>query len=92
MKELVRPGGVVAVVGFAQPSTVEDRVLMLAGAAVKTVHRFRRSYWEHNAPVCWPPPLTTGQMRAIANDEIPGATFRPLMSNRFSLIWKAPTP
>ncbi len=90
MRQLVRPGGVIAVVGFAQPDGMRDRALALAGAAVKRAGQVRRRYWEHNAPIAWPPPLTTGQMQELGCDELPGATFRHLMSNRFSLVWTAP--
>ena len=31
MRELVRPGGVLAIVGFAMPSDVRDRALIAAG-------------------------------------------------------------
>jgi SAM-dependent methyltransferase len=91
MKQLVRPGGVVAVVGFGRPDGVKDRLLEVAGAATKRVRLVRREYWEHNAPVSWPPPFTTGQMRDLGHEELPGAVFHQLMSNRFSLVWEAPT-
>ena len=90
MRQLVRPGGVIVVVGFTMPDGLYDRILMLRGAAVKRAHQFRRGYWEHNAPITWPPPLTTGQMADLAEQELPGATFSRLMSNRFSLVWRAP--
>lgn len=89
MKELVRPGGVIAVVGFAQASTLRDRALAVVGAALKRLHVLRGDYWEHESPVCWPPPLTTREMRSLAATELPGSTFRPLMSGRFALVWRA---
>ena len=92
LKQLVRPGGVIAVVGFGRPDGLHDRMLEVAGATTKRVQVIRREYWEHNAPVSWPPPFTTGQMRELGCDELPGATFRRLMSNRFSLVWTAPQP
>ena len=90
MKQLVRPGGVVAVVGFGRPDGVTDRWLEVAGALTKRMHMLRREYWEHNAPISWPPPHTTGEMRDLGRKELPGAEFRRLMSNRFSLVWNAP--
>lgn len=90
MKQLVRPGGVIAVVGFGRPDGVNDRVLEVAGAATKRLRVLRRHYWEHNAPISWPPPCTTGEMRDLGREELPGASFRRLMSNRFSLVWTAP--
>lgn len=90
MKQLVRPGGVVVVVGFAQPDGLKDRLLLVAGAVAKRFQQLRGSYWEHNAPTLWPPPLTTSQMEALGRDELPGVVFRRLMSGRFSLVWNAP--
>ncbi len=90
MRQLVRPGGRVVVVGFARPHGVQDRMLGVAGAMTKQVQVMRGRYWEHEAPILWPPPFTTQEMREIGRDELPGATFRRLMSNRFSLVWTAP--
>ena len=90
MKQLVRPGGVIAVVGFGRPDGAKDRLLEVGGAATKRLQVVRRQYWEHNAPISWPPPCTTGEMRQLGCEELPGASFRRLMSNRFSLIWTAP--
>ncbi len=91
MRQLVRPGGVVVVVGFGRPDGVKDRLLEIAGAASKRLRVMRGQYWEHNAPISWPPPLTTGEMCDLGREELPSALFRRLMSNRFSLVWTAPT-
>ncbi len=90
MRELVRPGGTVAVVGFARPSGATDRALALAGSVLKTTHRVRGTYWEHESPVRWPPPLTMAEMRDLAAAELPGASFTPGLSNRYVLTWTAP--
>jgi len=90
MKQLVRPGGVVAIVGFGRADGLRDRALEVAGTATKRIRCLRNEYWEHNAPISWPPPLTTGQMCELGRDELPVAKFHRLMSNRFSLVWRAP--
>lgn len=90
MRELVRPGGVLVVVGFAQRSGLRDRSLEVAGAVTKRAHQLRGNYWEHNAPVQWPPPLTTKQMATLGSAELPGSTFRRRMSNRYAVVWNAP--
>ena len=81
MRHLVRPGGVVAVVGFGRPTESRDRLLEVAGAGTKQLRVVRRQYWEHNAPISWPPPFTTGQMCELGREELHGASFRRLMSN-----------
>ena len=91
MRELVRPEGVIAIVGFAQPDGWKDRGLAVAGVLTKLKHQvLKRNYWEHNAPIVWPPPLTTGEMHDLASAELPGSSFQRLMSNRFSVVWTAP--
>ncbi len=90
MRKLVRPGGTLAIVGFARPSDVRDRLLMVAGTILVRFKKARGVYWEHHAPIVWPPPLTMREMRAVAEAELPGARLRSLMLNRYSLVWTAP--
>lgn len=92
MRELVSPGGVVALVGFARPSGLADHLRAVAGALFKRARqlRGRGAPWVHNAPIVWPPPLTSTEMQALSSLELPGSEFRPLLSNRYSLIWRVP--
>jgi ubiquinone/menaquinone biosynthesis C-methylase UbiE len=90
MRELVRPGGVVVIVGFAMPSSVIDRALITAGFVVTTTRALRGRYWEHDAPVHWPPPRSIDEMRALVERELPGARFRRRMAHRYSIVWTAP--
>jgi hypothetical protein len=50
----------------------------------------RGRYWEHEAPTCWPPPCSTTQMRDVVERELPGADFKPLLSGRYGVTWRAP--
>ena len=90
MRELVRPGGVVAIIGFAMPSDLMDRVLIAAGFVATTSRKLVGRYWEHDAPTTWPPPCSTAEMRALAERELPGADFRRRMAHRYSIVWQAP--
>lgn len=87
MTELVRPGGVVAVVGFAKPSGPIDWALIVAGFFVTKARALTGRYWEHHAPVRWPPPLTIDEMRTLAESVMPGATFKRRMAHRYSIHW-----
>ena len=89
MKELVRPGGVVAIVGFAGVSRPTDRARALSGALYKRWRQLRRRYWEHHAPTMWPPPLSMDEMAALADRVLPGAAFNRLLSGRYSIVWRA---
>lgn len=90
MRELVRPGGVLAIVGFATPSGPRDVALIAAGFVYKTARQLRGRYWEHDAPIRWPPPSSIDEMRAIVERELPGARFRRRMAYRYSIVWPAP--
>lgn len=92
MADLVRPGGVVAVVGLARSSNLSDFAYDIAGAVATRFHKYvlRKRYWEHNAPKVWPPPLTYTQMRDLAARVLPGARFRRHLLWRYSVIWTRP--
>ncbi len=89
MRDLVRPGGVLAIVSFATPSSPVDRALIAGGFVMKKAHELRGHYWEHDAPICWPPPLSIDRMREVVKRELPGARFRRHMAHRYSIVWTA---
>ena len=88
MRELVRPGGVLAIIGFAMPSGPIDRALIASGFVYKTTRALRGRYWEHDAPVRWPPPLSIDETRALVERELPGARFHRRMAHRYSVVWR----
>jgi ubiquinone/menaquinone biosynthesis C-methylase UbiE len=90
MRTLVRPGGVIAIVGFATPSSRGDVARGIAGALYRKSMELRGRYWEHEAPTCWPPPCSTAEMRDVVGRELPGAEFQPLLSGRYGVTWRAP--
>lgn len=74
MRDLVRPGGVLVVVGLARGGMPGDLPHDLAGALLRTV----KGRWEHPFPVVWPPPVTYAQTRALAAGILPApATASP---------------
>ena len=88
--DLVRPGGVVAVIGIGRPRLIEDLPWQLAGTVASRFHRHSKQLWEHAAPIVWPPPHTNRQVNAIAATELPGSTFHRHILWRYSLIWAKP--
>lgn len=70
---------------------VEGSVAVTRQAVTKRAHQSRSGYWEHNAPLSWAPALSPDQIEEIGCDELPGATFHRLMSDRFSIVWSAPS-
>jgi len=92
MASLVRPGGVLVVVGLARSRQFGDFALDVAGAVATRVysHILRKHYWEHNAPKVWPPPLSYAELRRTATRLLPGVEYRRHVLWRYSLVWTRP--
>jgi 2-polyprenyl-3-methyl-5-hydroxy-6-metoxy-1,4-benzoquinol methylase len=91
LAELVRPGGVVAVVGLARSRYPADLHLDVAGAVSTRVHKMTKSYWETSAPKVWPPDVTYRDVREIAGRVLPGSRFRRYVLWRWSVVWTRPS-
>jgi SAM-dependent methyltransferase len=102
MSGLLRPGGVLAVVGVARDSSPADLVLAVASAAAGGLHRAagavrhrqaaRQAARAYQPPVVWPPPLTYQDMRRLAARILPGVRYRRHLYQRYSLTWIKPAP
>ncbi|MEU7863363.1 class I SAM-dependent methyltransferase [Nonomuraea sp. NPDC049141] len=88
MRDLLRPGGVLAIVGLARSTMPNDLPRDLAGIVVGTVHRAAKGLWQHPSPTVWPPPVTYPQMRALATEILPGSQYRRHLLLRYSIIWR----
>ena len=89
LAQLVRPGGVVVIIGLAA-ATWRDLPLAGAGLMARTVLGLIRGKWEHSAPMCWPPPLTFAQMKSLSRKVLPGSRYRRHLLSRYSLVWTKP--
>lgn len=91
-RQLVKPGGRVGVIGISQSRFPRDLPRDLAGAVATRVHQhvLNKGLWEHSSPIAWPPPHTDAQVRAIADRELPGHTFRRHLLWRYTLTWTRP--
>ena len=87
--DLVRPGGVVAVIGLAANNWWDVPYAAIALSA-RTTAGLIRGHWEHSAPMAWPPPETYREMKQIANRVLPGVRYRRHLLGRYSLIWRKP--
>lgn len=90
MRQLLRPAGTLVVVGLARSRSATDLAVDLAGVVANLVHKAHGPYWEHSAPTVWPPPATYGEMRGIAEEQLPGARYRRHLLFRYSLVWIKP--
>jgi 2-polyprenyl-3-methyl-5-hydroxy-6-metoxy-1,4-benzoquinol methylase len=89
MVQLLRPGGVLGIVGLAR-STILDLPYTLLGALASRVHRGSRPIYEPISPMRWPPPHTFRQMKRIVQKRLPGAQYRRHLLWRYSVIWRKP--
>lgn len=90
MRELVRPGGLIVVIGLARDESLADHALSAVGLIAYWVHRLTKQHWEHPSHQVWPPPESWAGMRRIAAREFPGARFRRHLLWRYSLVWTRP--
>ncbi len=88
MRDLVRPGGTLAIVAFARPGwrhlPWELATLVIRGVAIRL-----RGKWEHSAPTVWPPRDTVSQLRGHVRAELPGARMSLLPLGRVFIQWRA---
>ncbi|MDF5758024.1 class I SAM-dependent methyltransferase [Spongiactinospora sp. TRM90649] len=90
MRGLLRPGGMLAVVGLARGSMPKDLPREVVTMAVSTYLRATRGHWQHPSPTVWPPPLTYSQVREVAAEVLPGSEFRRHLLWRYSVLWRKP--
>jgi 2-polyprenyl-3-methyl-5-hydroxy-6-metoxy-1,4-benzoquinol methylase len=89
LRRLVRPGGTLALVTFADPGwrylPWALATLVLRGVAIRI-----RGKWEHTAPTVWPPGITVAQLRRDVRAVLPGAQVSLLALGRVFVRWDAP--
>jgi SAM-dependent methyltransferase len=90
-RELLRPGGRLAIIGCATGSGLADLSAAAGGAVLHRLQLLRMEFAEVAAPTCWPPPETYAGMRRLGREVLPGAQFRRRLLWRYSLIWTKPS-
>jgi len=90
MRDLVRPGGVVVVVGLARTRSPVDGAYDLGGFFLTRWLRRTRDETPNDVPMVWPPPESFGQVRCTAERVLPGVRYRRHVLFRYSLTWTKP--
>jgi SAM-dependent methyltransferase len=98
MRDLLRAGGVLAVLGLARDSTPLDLALNVPAFVGHRVHAAfdnggrgaRAADDVYRPPISWPPTLSYRQMRRLSAAILPGARFRRHLYWRYSLTWSKP--
>jgi SAM-dependent methyltransferase len=91
MKELAEPGGVVGVIGLARSRSVGDLARDGVGFVETRLRSLRRPQTMVTAPIR-DPELTYAEVRAAAEDVLPGVRFRRHNLFRYSLVWTRARP
>jgi 2-polyprenyl-3-methyl-5-hydroxy-6-metoxy-1,4-benzoquinol methylase len=86
---LVRPGGVVGVIGLAA-NDWWDLPYALVAHGSRAVVGLVRGQWEHTAPTTWPPPQTYREIKQMSRRVLPGVRYKRHLLGRYSLIWTKP--
>jgi ubiquinone/menaquinone biosynthesis C-methylase UbiE len=84
---LVRPGGMLLVVGVARSRSLRDLTRDAVDALAVRRHSLSKGVWETPSPKVWPPPLTYAETREVSLDTLPGARFERLPYLRYGLTW-----
>jgi len=87
MADLLRPAGVLAVVGVARSRLPQDLPWEIAGAVSTRLHKLTKAYWETPAPKLWPPPSSYGEIERLAAAVLPGSQYRRRALWRYVITW-----
>jgi 2-polyprenyl-3-methyl-5-hydroxy-6-metoxy-1,4-benzoquinol methylase len=89
MKTLVKPGGVLLIVGAAR-NTWRDVPREFAASVVDKAFALVKGSWKHGSPTTWPPPHTYPEVERAAIDLLPGCDYRQQLLWRYTIRWTAP--
>ncbi|WP_407564687.1 class I SAM-dependent methyltransferase [Streptomyces sp. 184] len=90
MRDLLRAGGVLLIVGLAREASFGDWAVTAAAApVVRTAKLVRRATFPAGMP-CVSPHMSYGAVRAEARRLLPGVRYRRHVLRRYSLTWRAP--
>ncbi|GIH59679.1 class I SAM-dependent methyltransferase [Microbispora siamensis] len=90
MRESLRPGGTLVVVGLAREGSPAEWAATIAAAPVVRITKvLRRARGPEGMPVA-EPLMSYGQVRAAARRLLPGVRYRRHVLRRYSLTWTKP--
>lgn len=90
LAELVAPGGVLLVVGFARFRSPIDYAYAAVGTVWMRRYLWTRGQWETPSPKLWDFTQSFAEVRRTAQRVLPGARFRRDPFFRYSLVWVSP--
>jgi SAM-dependent methyltransferase len=100
MRDLLRPAGVLVIIGLARNGLSRDLLVELPAAVYLRIERrrHRRPAGERSSPdavyrppIVWPPAETYQQIRRLAGGLLPGMQYRRHLLWRYSICWVKPS-
>ncbi|MFD9889063.1 class I SAM-dependent methyltransferase [Amycolatopsis sp. NPDC059027] len=90
MRELLRPGGTLVVVGLAREASAADWAVTIAAAPVVRITKaLRRAHGPDGMPAM-SPRMSYAEVRATARRLLPNVRYRRHLLRRYSLTWVKP--
>ncbi|MCK7622324.1 class I SAM-dependent methyltransferase [Streptomyces sp. RS10V-4] len=90
MREVLRPGGTLVVVGLAREAGPGEWAALIAAAPIVRVTKIlRRARTPEGMPVA-APRMSYRQVRTAARDLLPGVRYRRHVLRRYALTWHKP--
>jgi SAM-dependent methyltransferase len=86
-RDLLAPGGVLAIIGLYREHTLTDYAWAAAAVPVNRIIRALRPVQEVDAPIL-APTQTIEEIRKACQEILPGATIRRRLFFRYSLVWR----
>jgi SAM-dependent methyltransferase len=94
MAGLLRPGGVLVIIGLAtdaMPRSLIWEIPAAIGHRARWIAGYRqRAAGDYQSPVVWPPPHSYREIRELSAEVLPGSRFRRRLYWRYSLTWVKP--
>jgi len=89
LRDLLKPGGVLAVVGLYRAQTIADYAIDSVAVPASWIMRMRRGYFE--PPTCKVMPRETlAELKHACGEVLPGASIQRLLLFRYFLTWRKP--
>ena len=90
-RELLKPGGVLAVIGLYRLHSIADYAFAAIAKPISLIVRVVRPVPAVSAPIR-EPATTLRTVRAACGQILPGAVLRRRFFFRYSLLWRKPSP
>ena len=89
-RDLLRPGGVLVVIGLYRLESLTDYIVGGAATIVSLLFRLMRGTEHVNAPIR-EPETTLREIREAVHRALPGAVVKRELLYRYSLVWRKPS-